>query len=119
MCFLCNHVSLLLSTHSSIVGRNLSIVFGKHDYSADESGQQTIAMKRYIVHKDFNDKTFNNDIALVELEDDVLFTDHVSPICLPTTDVPGETICFMTGWGTTSKYISLLCDYIMGVCGSL
>ena len=88
----------------------MSIVFGKHDFTADESGQQTIVMKRYIVHKDYNPTTVDNDIALVELKDDVVFTDHVSPICLPTTDVPDETMCFTTGWGNTSKYISLICD---------
>ena len=98
----------------------MAFVFGKHDFTADESGQQTIAMKRYIVHKDYRaGESIDNDIALVELEDDVVFTDHVSPICLPTTDASDETICFTTGWGNTSKYISLFCDYRMGMCGSM
>ena len=112
-------MSLRPSAHGNYAARDMSIVFGKHDFTADESGQQTIVMKRYIVHNDYNSTTIDNDIALVELKDDVVFTDHVSPICLPTTDAPDETKCFTTGWGTTSKYIYLLCDYKMGVCGSL
>ena len=96
-----------ISTADSYTGvyraAHLSVVFGKHNFATTEPGQQTIRAMRYIVHGKFNETSYDNDIALVELRDDVFFTDHVRPICIPKQDAPDDTFCFATGWGYTGK----------------
>lgn len=49
----------------------------------------------------FNPKTFNNDIALVELASPVVLSEHVTPVCLPSgTEPPNGSPCLVAGWGS-------------------
>jgi len=73
----------------------------------DEPGQQHKEIAELLLHPKWDTKTLAYDIALLKLENPVEFTDHISPICLPTTQgeklpEPGTTV-FMTGWGLTEK----------------
>ena len=80
---------------------DMSVTFGKHDQAITEASQQTIAMKRIIVHSQYNNTSNDFDIALVELMHDVTYNDHVHPVCLPKKDVAVGTYCIATGWGST------------------
>lgn len=54
-----------------------------------------------ITHPKFNPKTFNNDIALVELSSPVILSERVTPVCLPSDlDPPTGTPCLVAGWGS-------------------
>ncbi|XP_067275825.1 ST14 transmembrane serine protease matriptase a [Pseudorasbora parva] len=62
-------------------------------------------LKQIIPHPYYNPYTYDNDIALMELESPVTFSDTIRPICLPTaTDVfpPGDVVT-ITGWGATRE----------------
>lgn len=49
----------------------------------------------------FNPKTFNNDIALVELSSPVILSNHVTPVCLPSgIEPPTGSPCLVAGWGS-------------------
>uniref|UniRef100_A0A3B4FM03 Serine protease 56 n=2 Tax=Haplochromini TaxID=319058 RepID=A0A3B4FM03_9CICH len=49
----------------------------------------------------FNPKTFNNDIALVELTSPVVLSQHVTPVCLPSgMEPPTGSPCLVAGWGS-------------------
>uniref|UniRef100_A0A3Q3JKN3 Peptidase S1 domain-containing protein n=1 Tax=Monopterus albus TaxID=43700 RepID=A0A3Q3JKN3_MONAL len=49
----------------------------------------------------FNPKTFNNDIALVELTSPVVLSEHVTPVCLPSgMEPPTGSSCLVAGWGS-------------------
>lgn len=49
----------------------------------------------------FNPKTFNNDIALVELSSPVVLTEWVMPVCLPSDpEPPPGAPCLVAGWGS-------------------
>ncbi|XP_037644331.1 uncharacterized protein prss56 [Sebastes umbrosus] len=49
----------------------------------------------------FNPKTFNNDIALVELTSPVVLSGRVTPVCLPSgMDPPTGSPCLVAGWGS-------------------
>lgn len=54
-----------------------------------------------IVHPQYVDSGFFNDIALLRLAEPVRLTDHVRPICLPQPSaVVGDgTVCTVVGWG--------------------
>jgi secreted trypsin-like serine protease len=55
---------------------------------------------KIIVHENFNEKTFENDIALVMLNENVEFEDSIQPICLPKQmeDFSGQT-GYVSGFG--------------------
>uniref|UniRef100_A0A8C0Y6F8 ST14 transmembrane serine protease matriptase a n=2 Tax=Cyprinus carpio TaxID=7962 RepID=A0A8C0Y6F8_CYPCA len=62
-------------------------------------------LKQIIPHKNYNSYTYDNDIALMELDSPVTFSATIRPICLPSaTDVfpAGETVT-ITGWGATRE----------------
>ena len=40
-------------------------------------------VKRVVVHKDYQAPTFENDIAILELENPIERQPHVVPICMP------------------------------------
>ena len=61
-------------------------------------------VKRVVIHKDYVERTFENDLAILELESPVEFKPHIVPICLPTAadgDFNGQK-AWVTGWGKLS-----------------
>ena len=71
---------------------------GDHDRRVDER-EQVIQVDRIIVHEQYMNMKFNNDIALLQLEKPIMFGAHVQPVCLPHQ---GETPqvgskCYITG----------------------
>jgi len=60
-------------------------------------------VSKVIEHENYNSRTYDNDIALLKLEDELTFTDEITPICLPSSDAVVGTTCTVTGWGTTSS----------------
>lgn len=65
----------------------MSVVLGDHDRdSLDRSAEiVTRNIKRIRKHQHFNSDTFNNDIAILELDEPVLFDSMVRPVCIPTS----------------------------------
>uniref|UniRef100_A0A8C2CFA7 Suppression of tumorigenicity 14a n=1 Tax=Cyprinus carpio TaxID=7962 RepID=A0A8C2CFA7_CYPCA len=67
-------------------------------------------IKQIIPHKNYNSYTYDNDIALMELDSPVTFSETIRPICLPAaTDVypAGETVT-ISGWGATREGATVL-----------
>lgn len=65
-----------------------------------------IKAKRIISHPSFNGETFENDIAIIELEEPLEFSETVLPGCLDTESARqnyGDIIA--TGFGLTSKLV--------------
>lgn len=62
-------------------------------------------LKRVIAHPSYNEFTFDNDIALMELDQPVTFKDTIRPICLPSAsyDFPVGKTVWITGWGATRE----------------
>lgn len=82
---------------------------GRYDQSVlDEETQFVTKISEIRKHPGFNKETFDNDIALIKLEDHVPFTDFIKPICLGSSFDEFEDIFFkhrslkmghVTGWG--------------------
>lgn len=85
---------------------SLIVVLGEMDVSGDYEPKKTIQrnVRRVIVHKDFIARTFDNDLALLELESPVTFDEHIIPICLPTdySETFVGKIGYVSGWGRLS-----------------
>lgn len=84
---------------------SLVVVLGEYDLTGDIENLKPVAraVRRMIVHRDYNPSTFENDIALLELEAPFRIQPHVLPICLPERgeDDIGHT-AYVAGWGKLS-----------------
>ncbi|KAK5868980.1 hypothetical protein PBY51_009946 [Eleginops maclovinus] len=62
-------------------------------------------LKRIISHPNYNAYTFDNDIALMELDSPVTYSDYIQPICLPSSqhNFPTASTVWITGWGATRE----------------
>ncbi|XP_017047727.1 trypsin-1-like [Drosophila ficusphila] len=54
---------------------------------------------RDINHPDYNVTTENNDIALLELNETIVFNEKIKPACLATSDVADHETLTVSGWG--------------------
>lgn len=87
----------------------VEVRLGRYDQTAvAEDSQHITKIAEVIRHPDFNKETFDNDLALVRLEDHIPFSDFVKPICLGTDKEATEETFFrhhtlrmghVTGWG--------------------
>ncbi|XP_035025707.1 serine protease 56 isoform X1 [Hippoglossus stenolepis] len=76
-------------------------VVGEFDITKTDPDEQVVKVNRIIPHPKFNPKTFNNDIALVELTSPVVLSEHVTPVCLPSgVEPPTGSPCLVAGWGS-------------------
>ena len=81
---------------------SLTVVMGDHDVTNDYEPSDPVErnVKRVVVHRGYIARTFDNDLALLELDKPVKFQEHILPICLPEgdDDFVGE-VATVTGWG--------------------
>ncbi|XP_043673455.1 uncharacterized protein LOC122631607 [Vespula pensylvanica] len=61
--------------------------------------EQLLRLDHIVLHPDYIDNGFINDIALLRLERSVTFSDYVRPVCLPQNEPKSGTTCTVTGWG--------------------
>ncbi|XP_053676663.1 uncharacterized protein LOC128726846 [Anopheles nili] len=94
---------------------NLVASFGDWDIQRDENiySKQKINIDRnIIIHPEYTSIGFLNDIALLRLQEQVVYQKHIRPICLPEpSDVFDGQLCTSTGWGMeahTRKYANVL-----------
>jgi secreted trypsin-like serine protease len=64
---------------------------------------QTYHVKKWVQHPEYSTATVYNDIALIELDRTVKFSEDIQPACLYTkSDIPNNGL-EITGWGVTSN----------------
>ncbi|XP_061071970.1 suppressor of tumorigenicity 14 protein homolog isoform X1 [Conger conger] len=81
--------------------QNWQTYSGMHD-QYDHDDVQMRKVKNIISHPDYNQMTYDYDIAMMELSEPLEFTNTIHPICLPdrTHFFPPGMPCWVTGWGT-------------------
>lgn len=84
---------------------SLVVIVGEYDLTGDAENLKPVAkqVKRMIIHRNYNQDTFENDIALLELESPFEIQPHIVPICLPedVEDFIGR-MGHVAGWGKLS-----------------
>lgn len=85
-----NFFSLLSALHSirfdfifSFMWFMIKVTFGEHDRCDDKTRPETRFVLRAI-SQPFSFSNFDNDVALLRLNDRVPITDFIRPICLPS-----------------------------------
>lgn len=92
---------------SSTEPRDLYVYLGKHHRDADEhdEGDQKINVKKIIRHEDYDEDSFDNDIAILKLQKKAVLTKYVRIACLPndSTNTRVGTVALVTGFGVTEN----------------
>lgn len=96
----------------SLRSAQVIVRLGEFDLRKANDGELDFGIARIIPHPNFNQKTFKNDIALIELDRRISsFNESISPACLPHDDLrlanqtPGAVdnqTCWVLGFGQTS-----------------
>ncbi|XP_041094659.1 serine protease 33-like [Polyodon spathula] len=81
------------------------VVLGQVDLTTLDPTGILKGVQMVIVHPDFNLQTMDNDMALLELNSSVSFTDYIMPVCLAKSSsiFYTGTECWATGWGATAQ----------------
>ncbi|KAG8232593.1 hypothetical protein J437_LFUL013132 [Ladona fulva] len=81
---------------------SLIAVFGEYDLTSELESRRAVTrnVRRVIVHRRYDAATFENDLALLELDSPVTYQQHIVPICMPKDgeEFTGR-IATVTGWG--------------------
>ncbi|XP_074599422.1 trypsin-1-like [Brevipalpus obovatus] len=84
---------------------NLRLRLGDYNLrgAVEKYPHEEFGVKRKVVNEDYNPLTYQNDIALLELSQEVTFKQHIIPVCLPSKgDNFTGSMATVTGWGRTT-----------------
>ncbi|XP_054720436.1 transmembrane protease serine 9-like [Uloborus diversus] len=97
---LINRQYILTASHciEKEIEADVGIALGAHN---SESSQDLVPVGHFVMHPDYKNRTYINDIALIKLQDPVDFTETVSPICLPAQKefTSPKDLAVVAGWG--------------------
>jgi secreted trypsin-like serine protease len=83
----------------------LSVVIGDHTRNDDSNTERrTLNVEQIIMHEDYDDWDYYNDIALVKVTQAIAFNENIQPVCGPDSDdqyVYRKTQT--SGWGSLSS----------------
>nr|XP_060615794.1 transmembrane protease serine 12-like [Anolis sagrei ordinatus] len=105
---LINNNSVLTAAHCIIKWGNPNfwrVVLGLHDLFDHHTYTVKSLVRAILVHSNFKDEFYDNDIALFKLQTSVMFSDHIQPICISNTPrfITQETPCYISGWGSKEE----------------
>jgi len=82
---------------------NVKVAIGEHNMcdGVTNEGGSWISAKRVINHPNYH--RYDNDIAVLELSEDITFTANIKPACLPTSATKdySNLAATISGWGGT------------------
>ncbi|XP_013138324.1 PREDICTED: venom serine protease-like [Papilio polytes] len=83
---------------------DIAVVVGEHDVNVGDSpATQGFRVIDIRIHPLYNLSTYDNDIAILTLQQDIAFSDRVGPVCLPfkflNNNFAGNKVTVL-GWGT-------------------
>ncbi|PKU38899.1 coagulation factor x-like [Limosa lapponica baueri] len=92
-----------LSSHPEVTGEADSLP-RMVDKDNEEPSRSMRRVEKIIAHAEFDTETFDNDIALLKLEEPITFSEDVVPACLPEEDfaknvLMNQTFGIVSGFG--------------------
>lgn len=89
-----------------IVPEKVTIHLGKHNLNVIDTNTVEYQVLRLIVHPDYNKEDYQNDLALIRLENEVEYTRYIFPVCLwPDDKISLDNVIgkkgTVAGWGLT------------------
>jgi hypothetical protein len=84
----------------------ITVVLGDLDTQDTSNNESSHSVARKISHPNYNPQSFDNDFALLELNDNAELNNCIGTVCVPDvtdTAIGSNTDCFITGWGTLQQ----------------
>lgn len=78
-----NHINRLYLCYRVQPG-DVQVQLGASNINGKLNTGVTVPAIRFIMHENFEEVSYKNDIALIELKRPITFNTHMRPICLPT-----------------------------------
>eukprot|EP00795_Rhopilema_esculentum_P012904 gene12904-3657_t len=98
---------VLTAAHCFVNGKVASLYkvrLGDHNIKIQDGYEQEINISKIIIHPKYNMTTYDNDIALVQLERKAVINEFVNTLCLPNQAPSAGTRCLVAGWGATVEH---------------
>ena len=91
-----------ISSPASLAVGRWKVIAGKHHIDKTDPQQVEYSVKQIIKHESYDSDTVANDLAILVLQDRIIFNEFIKPVCLPT----GQNYyigqhCITGGWGDT------------------
>jgi hypothetical protein len=98
------YTAALSNRDKTLTAENWVALGGGSMFESDRSKTQIQEVRAIIPYPQvkYNQFLYNNDIALIELNQPLMFTRNVGAICLPEKEIEPRQICVTAGWGYTS-----------------
>ncbi|KAF0303671.1 Serine protease 33 [Amphibalanus amphitrite] len=88
-----------------------SVLVGGQDLTSDadaEPGRRVVTVERKIIHEDYVEGRFDDDIALLRLSEPVTWGDFVQPVCVPPASADAKRYTgargLLAGWGYLDEW---------------
>ncbi|NXA16516.1 MCT1A protease, partial [Sapayoa aenigma] len=93
----------VLSAAHCVHKKSITVTLGAHNISYQEPSQQ-VCVGHWVIHPNYLDITYGNDIMLLKLKPKAKINEYVKPISLPSHNehVTQGTKCEVSGWGEVS-----------------
>ena len=88
----------------TISANNAFLPVGDNNIKMQDGYEQEMNLSKIIIHPKYNKTTYDNDIALVQLERKAVINDFVNTLCLPKQAPTAGTRCLVAGWGATVEH---------------
>ncbi|CAK8696797.1 unnamed protein product [Clavelina lepadiformis] len=93
------------------------VVLGEHTITETSGREIRRDVEELIIFVEYNQITFDNDVALIKVSRPITFNQNIRPSCLalPETLLSPATICTILGWGFTTSPMGLRQNQLMQV----
>ena len=105
-----NHQWIATAGHcvDDLLKTQIRLRIGEYDFTNTSEPYPHIkrGIKKKIIHPNYNSFTYENDLALIQVDEPIDFGAHIRPICLPPedTDDLSDRNATITGWGRLSDH---------------
>lgn len=90
---------MIFNIFNSKVAKDIIVRLGEHDFDVPNADRKDFLVDKIARHEDYETKTYQNDVAILQLKTKVAFTDEIMNICLPpfNFDAEGHQDAFVAG----------------------
>ncbi|XP_033115439.1 chymotrypsinogen B-like, partial [Anneissia japonica] len=82
----------------------ISITAGITTQDDNSVFRERVLIAEPVIHPEYDDVSYDNDIALLRLDSPVQFNQFVQPLCYESLEYRPGTLCYAAGWGRLSEY---------------
>merc|ERR1739838_1169271 len=82
---------------------DIEVMIGGHNWKKNKPKATFRDVVQIIIHENFNDKPFDNDISLIKLKEPVSCNKAIQVACITTNEPSEDDQCTVSGWGKDSN----------------